>query len=36
LFGKWCWRMLVDRDSLWYRTLVAHYGQEDGMLRKGA
>jgi hypothetical protein len=33
LLGKWCWRMLVDRDGLWYQTLVARYGQEGGMLR---
>lgn len=30
LLGKWCWRMLVDRDGLWYRVLAARYGEEDG------
>jgi len=28
LLGKWCWRMLVDRGGLWYRVLVARYGEE--------
>ena len=27
--------MLVDREGLWYRVLVARYGQEGGMLREG-
>ncbi|GAU48351.1 hypothetical protein TSUD_267760 [Trifolium subterraneum] len=32
LLGKWCWRMLVDRDELWFRVLVARYGVERGRL----
>jgi hypothetical protein len=28
LLGKWCWRMLVDREGLWYRVFVARYGEE--------
>jgi len=35
LLGKWCWRMLIDRESLWYRGLVAHYGEDGGYLREG-
>ncbi|GAU40608.1 hypothetical protein TSUD_28140 [Trifolium subterraneum] len=23
LLGKWCWRMLVDREGLWFRVLIA-------------
>jgi hypothetical protein len=30
LLGKWCWRLLVDSDSLWFRVLSASYGVEDG------
>ncbi|MCH79282.1 cysteine-rich receptor-like protein kinase [Trifolium medium] len=35
LLGKWCWRMLVDRDGLWFRVLVSRYGEERGRLREG-
>jgi len=35
LLGKWCWRMLIDRGGLWYRVLVARYGEEDGRLEVG-
>jgi len=28
LLGKRCWKLLVDRDSLWYRVLSARYGVE--------
>ncbi|XP_045791342.1 uncharacterized protein LOC123886049 [Trifolium pratense] len=35
LLGKWCWRMLVDREGLWFRVLVARYGLEGGSLRAG-
>jgi len=30
LLGKWCWRLLVDRDRFLYRVLVARYGEEAG------
>jgi len=30
LLGKWCWRLLVDRNSLWFRVLLARYGVEGG------
>ncbi|GAU33855.1 hypothetical protein TSUD_66410 [Trifolium subterraneum] len=33
--GKWCWRMLVERDSLWFRVLEARYGMERGRLCAG-
>ncbi|GAU47968.1 hypothetical protein TSUD_280270 [Trifolium subterraneum] len=33
--GKWCWRMLVDREGLWYRVLVARYEEERGRIRDG-
>jgi len=32
LLGKWCWRLLVERSGLWYKVLVARYGEEDGRL----
>jgi len=32
LLGKWCCRLLVEKRSLWYRVLVARYGEEDGRL----
>jgi len=35
LLGKWWWRMLVDRDDLWYRVLKARYGEEGGRLIEG-
>ncbi|CAJ2642357.1 unnamed protein product [Trifolium pratense] len=35
LLGKWCWRMLVDREGLWFRVLAARYGFEDGRLCEG-
>jgi len=35
LLGKWCWRMLVDRGGLWYRVLVARYGETAGRLEVG-
>ncbi|PNX58581.1 ribonuclease H, partial [Trifolium pratense] len=33
--GKWCWRMLVDREGLWFRVLVGRYGVERGRLCVG-
>jgi len=35
LLGKWWRRLLVDRDSLWYRVLVARYGEENGLVSCG-
>jgi len=35
LLGKWCWRLLEDRGSFWYRVLVARYGEEAGRLEAG-
>ena len=35
LLGKWCWRMLVDRDGLWHLMLAARYGEEDERLEDG-
>ena len=35
LLGKWCWRMLVDREEFWYRVLVVRYGEEAGRLGAG-
>lgn len=28
LLGKWCRRMVVDKEGLWYRVLKARYGEE--------
>ena len=30
LLGKWCWRMMVDKDGLWYRVLKPRYGEVGG------
>lgn len=30
LLGKWWWRILHERGSLWYRVLCARYGEEGG------
>jgi hypothetical protein len=35
LLGKWCWRMLVDKRGLWYRVLVARYGEVAGRVAAG-
>jgi len=35
LLGKWCWRMLVEGGGLWYRVLVARYGEVGGRLGAG-
>jgi hypothetical protein len=36
LLGKWCWRMLVDSEGLWFRVLEARYKVEKWRLRLGA
>ncbi|GAU27873.1 hypothetical protein TSUD_159670 [Trifolium subterraneum] len=28
LLGKWCWRLLVHTEGLWFRVLAARYGRE--------
>ncbi|MCI84938.1 receptor-like kinase, partial [Trifolium medium] len=35
LLGKWCWRLLVDRERMWFRVLATRYGVERGRLRDG-
>jgi len=35
LLRKWCWRMLVERDSLWFKVLSDRYRVADGRLRDG-
>jgi len=35
LLGKWCWRLLVDREGLWYKVLVDRYDEEDGTVLDG-
>jgi hypothetical protein len=32
LIGKWCWRVLDERESFWYQVLSARYGEEQGRL----
>lgn len=34
LLGKSCWRSLVEKGGLWYRVLMARYG-EGGRLKEG-
>ena len=29
--GKWVWRMLEEKGSLWYNVLCAKYGEEGGV-----
>jgi hypothetical protein len=28
LLGKWVWRVLMEMENLWYKVLVARYGEE--------
>ena len=35
LLGRRCWRLLIDRSSLWFRVLAARYGVEGGRLQGG-
>jgi len=35
LLGKWCWRLLEEDDSMWFRVLAARYGIEEGRLLEG-
>jgi len=35
LLWKWCWRMLTDKEGLWYRVLKARYGEVEGRLQEG-
>ena len=33
LLGKWCWRLLEERESLWFKVLSARYGVDGGRPR---
>jgi hypothetical protein len=35
LLGKWCWRMLGDKEGLWFRVLAARYRAEDFVMEVG-
>jgi len=35
LLGKWCWRLLVEKGSLWCRVLSTRYGEEGGHVLEG-
>ena len=35
LLGKWCWRLLVERDGFWFRVVAARYGVVGGRLVEG-
>jgi hypothetical protein len=35
LLGKWCWRLLLETESLWCRVLSARYGVEGGQVLEG-
>ena len=34
LLGKWWWRILVDKEGLWYRVLKVRYREEGGRLKE--
>ncbi|KAK2414519.1 hypothetical protein QL285_037103 [Trifolium repens] len=35
LLGKWCWRLLQEPESLWFKVLAAKYGMRDGQVDSG-
>jgi len=35
LLGKWCWRLLTEKNSLWYRVLTGRYIEEGGCVLDG-
>jgi hypothetical protein len=35
LLGKWCWWLLVERNSFWFRVMAARYGVAGGRLLEG-
>jgi len=35
LLGKWGLRMLIERESLWFKVLSARYGLEEGRVKGG-
>jgi len=35
LLGKWCWRLLIDKEGLWYKVLKARYSEVGGRLQEG-
>ena len=35
LLGKWCWRLLGEKEELWYRVLKARYGEVGGRIKEG-
>jgi hypothetical protein len=35
LLGKWCWWLLAERETLWFKVLSARYGVEGGRLLSG-
>jgi hypothetical protein len=36
MMGKWCWRMLIEKEELWYRVLKARYWEVGGGCRREA
>ncbi|AET01769.1 hypothetical protein MTR_8g020830 [Medicago truncatula] len=35
LLGKWYWRLSVGKESMWYKLLMAKYGDPRGRLIEG-